>query len=357
MATNALQELIGHTREELERSQNQIREIAMLIEQSRGEVDKLAQRNATFNSHLRQLQQNFETVPRSDVRATYDAVLESQQRLFTMRGQMEKLQGDQNSLNRYIAYLTMVLEALGELAPGTLLPAAAGMGRDNGGNGSEPVVVRIIDAQENERQRMSKAMHDGPAQSLTNFILQAEIVQRLFDSNPEQARVELQNLKSTATSTFQRVREFITELRPMMLDDLGLVPTVRRYVKAFEEKSGIPTALTVTGEERRFESHCEVLAFRAIQELLNNARTHSQCTQIRITLDVDESYARAVVEDNGKGFDVGAVLAPDQKQHIGLSTLKEKVELLGGQLQIASVLGQGTKATVEIPISALNTAA
>jgi two-component system sensor histidine kinase DegS len=271
-----------------------------------------------------------------------------------MRGQMEKLQGDQNSLNRYIAYLTMVLEALGELAPGTLLPAVAGMGRANGGDGSEPVVVRIIDAQENERQRMSKAMHDGPAQSLTNFILQAEIVQRLFDSNPEQARAELQNLKSTATSTFQKVREFITELRPMMLDDLGLVPTVRRYVKAFEEKSGIPTALTVTGEERRFESHCEVLAFRAIQELLNNARTHSQCTQIRITLDVDESYVRAVVEDNGKGFDVGAVLAPDQKQHIGLSTLKEKAELLGGQLQIASVLGQGTKTTVEIPISELN---
>ena len=357
MANNTLQELVEHTREELERSQTQLREIVMLIEQSRGEVDKLAQRNATFNGHLRQLQQNFETVPRSDVRATYDALLESQQRLFTMRGQMEKLQGDQNSLNRYIAYLKMVLEALGALSPGAALPAMAGPGRGNGGNGAEPLVVRIIDAQEDERQRMSKAMHDGPAQSLTNFILQAEIVQRLFDSNPELARVELQNLKSTATSTFQKVREFITELRPMMLDDLGLVPTVRRYIKAFEEKSGIPTALTVTGEERRFEAHCEVLAFRAIQELLNNARTHSQCTQIRATLDVDESFVRAVVEDNGKGFDVGAVLAPDQKQYIGLGTLKEKAELLGGQLQIASVLGQGTKATVEIPISGANTLA
>ena len=354
MANNALQELVEHTREELERSQTQLREIAMLVEQSRGEVDKLAQRNATFNSHLRQLQQNFETVPRSDVRATYDSVVESQQRLFTMRGQMEKLQGDQNSLDRYITYLKMVLEAIGEVSPGTPLPGVAGLGRGNGGNGSEPLVARIIDAQENERQRMSKAMHDGPAQSLTNFILQAEIVQRLFDSNPEQARAELQNLKSSATSTFQRVREFITELRPMMLDDLGLVPTARRYIKAFEEKSGIPTALTVTGEERRFEAHCEVLAFRAIQELLNNARTHSQCAQIRVTLDVDESYVRAVVEDNGKGFDAGAVLAPDQKQHIGLSTLKEKAELLGGQLQIASVLGQGTKATIEIPISDIN---
>jgi len=100
-----------------------------------------------------------------------------------------------------------------------------------------------------------------------------------------------------------------------------------------------------------------VLAFRAIQELLNNARTHAQCTQIRTTLDVDESHVRAVIDDNGKGFDVGAVLAPEQKQHIGLSTLKEKAELLGGQLQIVSVLGQGTKALVEIPISSANSAA
>jgi len=194
-------------------------------------------------------------------------------------------------------------------------------------------------------------MHDGPAQSLTNFVLQAEIVQRLFDHNPEQARIELQNLKTTATATFQRVREFIMELRPMMLDDLGLVPTVRRYVKAFEEKSGIPAALTTTGREERFEPHREVMAFRAIQELLTNIRDHSQATQVRVTVDVDERRVKAMTEDNGKGFDVEAAIAQQENRHIGLRTLKERAELLGGHLSIESSAGHGTKAVVEIPLS------
>lgn len=352
MANTSLQELIDQTREEYDRTQREIREIALLVEQSRGEVDKLSQRNATIGNHLRQIQQNFDTMPRTDIRATYDAALDAQQRLFTMRGQLEKLQSDQNSLERYAKYLKLVLEALGEAAPGTALPG----GVAKGGNDAEPVIVRIIDAQEAERQRMSKAMHDGPAQSLTNFILQAEIVQRLFDNNPEQARVELQNLKTTATATFARVRDFITELRPMMLDDLGLVPTVRRYVKGFEEKSGIHITLTVTGEERRFESHREVVAFRSIQELMNNSRSHAQCTQIRVALDTDATRVRVVVEDNGRGFDAAEALSRGEK-HIGLSTLKEKIELLGGQVHIDSTIGQGTRVTIELPISSVAAAA
>ncbi|MBI3244760.1 MAG: sensor histidine kinase [Chloroflexi bacterium] len=354
MAGNGLQELMDFTREEVERTQREMREIALLVEQSRGEVDKLAQRNATINNHLRQLQQNFDTVPRNDIKNTYDAVLDAQQRLFTMRGQLEKLQSDQVSLDRYAKYLNTVLENLGNIAPGAMMKGAAASAPGAiGVSGGTDLIVRIIDAQEAERQRISKTMHDGPAQSLTNFVLQAEIVTRLFDSNPEQARIELQNLKTTATSTFQRVREFITELRPMMLDDLGLVPTVRRYVKAFEEKSGIQTTLTITGEERRFEPHREVLAFRGVQELLSNAREHSQGNQIRVTLDIDDLRVRITVEDNGKGFDVAAALVPEQK-HIGLNTLKEKAELLGGQLQIDSTLGQGTRAALEIPVGSIN---
>jgi two-component system sensor histidine kinase DegS len=90
-------------------------------------------------------------------------------------------------------------------------------------------------------------MHDGPAQSLTNFILQAEICQRLFDRNPERAAEELDNLKTAASVTFQKVRDFIFDLRPMMLDDLGVVPTVRRYVDSFKEKTDIGTDLEIMG--------------------------------------------------------------------------------------------------------------
>jgi two-component system, NarL family, sensor histidine kinase DegS len=322
-------------------------EIALLMDQSKAEVDRYAQRQASVTNQLRQIQQHIDTVPRNDIKSTYDSALDAQQKLFTMRGQLEKLQAEQVNLERYAKILHDVLTALGDVSPEDLPSGQGG----NGKSESEPLVMRIIDAQEAERQRMSKAMHDGPAQSLTNFVLQAEIVQRLYDTNPEQARAELLNLKAAATSTFQRVREFITELRPMMLDDLGLVPTVRRYVKNFEEKSSIQTAMTITGEERRFESHREVLAFRAIQELLTNVRIHSQCSQVRVTLDIDDHRLRALVEDNGRGFDVASTLAAQEDKHIGLRTLKEKAELLGGQLVIESSAGQGTTASFELPVT------
>ncbi len=351
MADSSLQEFIEQFRGDFEHVQREKREIGLLIEQSKAEVDRWVQRQANVTNQMRQLQQHFDTVPRNDIKQTYDAALDAQQKLFTMRGQLEKLQSEQDNLDRFGKTLQDVLTALGAVVTDDVPGGPGGTGKLGGADSD--IVMRIIDAQESERQRMSKAMHDGPAQSLTNFVLQAEIVQRLFDSNPEQARIELQNLKAAATTTFQRVREFITELRPMMLDDLGLVPTIRRYVKGFEEKSGVQTNLTITGEERRFESHREVVAFRAIQELLTNIREHAQCSQVRVTLNLDEGQVRIMVEDNGRGFDVTAALMSQENKHLGLLTLKEKVELLGGRLHIESKAGEGTQALVELPIGGI----
>jgi two-component system, NarL family, sensor histidine kinase DegS len=323
--------------------ERELREINMLVDQSRGEVDKLAQRNSTIASHLRQLQSNLEAVPRADLKTAYDAAADAQQRLFTMRGQLEKLQSEQTSLQRLLDQITKTREVLESLPL-----AGRSSGGEDGQEGSQPPIVRIINAQEAERRRLSRAMHDGPAQSLTNFVLQAEIVQRLFENDPDRCRAELSNLKTAATATFSKVREFIAELRPMMLDDLGLMPTVRRYVTSFNEKSGITTQLAITGEERRLEPYREVTAFRAVQELMTNARQHSQASDLKVNLDIDENRVRIVVEDNGKGFDAKPIFGQGAKT-VGLPSLKERVEALGGELDLDSDPGQGTRVSLEIP--------
>src|SRR5712692_8129244 len=292
--------LTTETREAHEHTQQELRELNRMVDQSRGEVEKLAQRNAAIAAHLRQLQGNFENMPRTDIRTAYEAAQEAQQRLFTMRGQLEKLQGEQANLERLASHLQHTLTALQTLDLGS--PEGDGMS----------VIVRVVEAQEAERQRLSRQIHDGPAQALSNFILQTEIAMRLFDIDTERARAELQSLKASATSTFQKVRDFIFDLRPMMLDDLGLVPTVRRYVDAFKEKSGIQATLTVTGADYRMDSAREVVIFRGIQELLGNVRQHAQATQVRLTLDFDGHRVRVVSEDNGKGFDPPAALAAKQ---------------------------------------------
>ena len=328
--------LVEENRAAADHTQQELRELNRMVDQSRGEVEKLAQRNAAIAAHLRQLQGNFENIPRADIRTAYEAASDAQQRLFTMRGQLEKLQGEQANLERLATHLQHTLTALQSLE----VDPTEGDGMS--------VIVRVIEAQEAERQRLSRQIHDGPAQALSNFILQTEIAMRLFDIDTERARAELQSLKSSATSTFQKVRDFIFDLRPMMLDDLGLVPTVRRYVDAFKEKTGAAASLTVTGADYRMESAREVVIFRGIQELLTNVRQHAQATQVRLTLDFDGHRVRVVVEDNGKGFDPQAARAAKQAPG-GLVTLQERMDLLSGTLQIDSQPGQGARVVMEVP--------
>ena len=134
------------------------------------------------------------------------------------------------------------------------------------------MVISIIEAQEQERLRLSRQMHDGPAQSLTNLVLQAEICERLFDRDPDRARIELAELKNNVVSTFKSVRGFIFDLRPMMLDDLGLVPTMRRYVEGVTDSGFAGLTLHITGKERRLAPHKEVTIFRVIQTLIHLGR-------------------------------------------------------------------------------------
>ena len=187
--------------------------------------------------------------------------------------------------------------------------------------------------------------------SLSNFILQTEIALRLFDSDSEKAREELTSLKAAAATTFSQVRDYIFDLRPMMLDDLGLVPTARRYTEAFKDKTGLNLNLVVTGSERRLESHLEVLTFRAIQELLGNVREYAQATQVKVTLDMDDSQVRATVEDNGRGFDPAGLQAKDGEGR-GLLILRDRVVQAGGSMEFDSEAGKGARVVVIIPTEA-----
>jgi two-component system sensor histidine kinase DegS len=293
---------------------------------------------------LRQVEASLDTVPREDILEAYTAVLDTQQRLFTMRGQLEKLQSDQRNLTRYLDLLRNTLE----MSDYTEYETAS----SEEGEATQPLIVRIIETQERERQRLSQQMHDGPAQSLTNLILQAEICERLFDTDSGRARTELANLKNAVAATFQKVKGFILNLRPMMLDDLGLVPTLRRYVDGFSDNNtGIAVNLTITGKERRFESHKEVTVFRLVQELLNNAVEYGRAGSVQINLDVGESLVRAAVEDNGSGFELSDLLNSPDADRLGLTTMRERIEMLGGQIHFDSSLGHGTKVSFELPIS------
>ena len=340
-ALSPLEEFLKHTHDEFDHVSNGLKEIAMLVSQSQGEVDKLAQRNAQITTQLHQLQNQFETVPREDIRTAYEDALDTQQRLFTMSGQLEKLESDESNLSRYRDYLSRALSILDTGSTDLNIQVQDGSG--------ETIIEQIIGAQEDERKKISRQIHDGPAQALSNFILQTEIALRLFDVDTEKAKEELQDLKATATTTFASVRDFIFDLRPMMLDDLGLIPTIRRYTEAFQEKTGLEITLVVTGSERRFEVHREVLCFRTIQELLGNVRDHAKATQVKLSLTIGDAEIRVSIEDNGIGF-APHVPTDDNRKPDGLAALEERVNQIGGEFNVASELNEGTTITLSIPV-------
>jgi len=342
-----LRDLGTQVQKELEQLDAEAREIDILVRQTGGEIDKLQQRQAEAASRLRQVEANPDAYPREEIKNTYASSQDAQMRLFMMRSQLEQLQHKQRSLQRYRAQLEKVSQLAAQLSEASsLVPSAGGEGARMMDRQS---IIQTIDAQELERQHLARKMHDGPAQSLTNLILQAEIVERLFDADPSKARAELGNLKNAANATFQRIRDFIFDLRPMMLDDLGLIPTLKRYAQTFESKTRLPTHLVTQGEHT-LSPYIEVTVFRAIQELLNNAARHAHASRVQVTVDLQSDPVAVTVEDDGSGFDVEAALAAArQRGSSGLATLDKRVQMLGGKIQFQSGTGRGTKVRVELP--------
>jgi two-component system sensor histidine kinase DegS len=333
-------QLLEEIKGELEQGKRELTEISLLLEQSQLEVAKLAQRNTSITAHLQQVQSQFDNLPRADIRLAYDAAIEAQQRLFFMRGQLEKLQSDQSHLKKH----NQALEKCINLVDGRIATVA----KVGTLQATAESVEMMIEAQEAERQRLSRQMHDGPAQTLSNFILQTEIAMRLFDMDPSKAKEELAHLKASATSAFQQVRDFIFELRPMMLDDLGLTPTVKRYVDAIKDHPGMEIQVIITGMERRFEPYVEVMLFRAIQELVTNSVKHSQASIVKLYIDISDAFVKVTVDDNGRGFDVSTL---EERGRMGIRIIKDRVEKLGGFLQIDSIAGKGTRVIFQVPLA------
>jgi two-component system, NarL family, sensor histidine kinase DegS len=338
---NESTDLLELIEDELEQAQKNLNEVNLMLEQSQVELSKLTQRNATITGHLQKIQIDFESIPKADIRMAYNAVLDTQQRLLVMKGQLDKLQAEKKHINHAVDYLQNVRNIL------------INTSNFSGGSGSTAVsnvLEMVIDAQESERQRLSRQMHDGPAQALSNFIVQAEITNKLFDLDQVRAKEELANLKTSAAGTFQKIRNFIIELRPMMLDDLGFFPTVRRYIESFKEQTNINLSIAVYGEERRLDPYLEVMLFRAIQELIRNAYQHNQENvgnlQVEVEITIDDENIRASVTDNGSGFNPEIL---SQTHGLGLKLIRERVDMLGGIFRVEISDKQECSVIIQVP--------
>ncbi|AOH57123.1 histidine kinase [Peribacillus muralis] len=207
--------------------------------------------------------------------------------------------------------------------------------------------LKIIEAQEQERKKLSREIHDGPAQMLANVMMRSDLIERVQrERGPDEALVEIRSLKVMVRNALYEVRRIIYDLRPMALDDLGLVPTLRKYLQTTEDyNNGVNLNFVNLGQVKRLPPDMEVALFRLVQEAVQNSLKHAEPKQVQVKLSISKEMVTVVVKDDGKGFDCSI----QKEGSFGLVGMRERVELLEGEMTIDSQPGAGTLVFIQIP--------
>ncbi len=271
--------LAAELADEAGRLGKELDEISLLIGQARNEAARHDARRATAEQRLTELQQARREVSADDFAQALAALLTATRRAALMEGQIDVLEGKQKTVLRMRDRITDLAQQLGALPPGTLVAGGSasggelGAGAEHGhevtaGAAADQSVTSVLDAQEELRRGIARAMHDGPAQSLTNIILQAQIVQRLMGTDTTRAGQEVDQLVAMVEQTLEATKSFIFDVRPMVLDDLGLVPTLRRAARDRGRRSKVAIDFDSVGADRRLPDDVESALFRCLDEAI-----------------------------------------------------------------------------------------
>ncbi|MBT2687177.1 sensor histidine kinase [Bacillus sp. ISL-47] len=335
---------------------DQLKEVKHMVLKVIDEGDKLEVQTKFARKRLSEVSMHFKDYTEAEVREAYEKAHQLQMDL-SMNRQMEKqlrdrrddierrLLGLNDTIERaetLVSQITVVMNYLmGDLKQMGEVIEDAKVKLDFG--------LKIIEAQEEERKRLSRDIHDGPAQMMANVMMRSDLIERVYNERGgDAALTEIKDLKKMVRSALYEVRRIIYDLRPMALDDLGLVPTLKKYLQTIEEyHSTTKIKFANLGLEKRLPAQYEVALFRLIQESVTNALKHAEAQEIVVKLEINQNRVAAVIKDNGKGFNI----QEKKRQSFGIIGMRERVELLEGQLSIDSKAGKGTIVIIQIPLT------
>jgi len=213
------------------------------------------------------------------------------------------------------------------------------------------VQMRIVEAQEAERLRLAQEIHDGPAQALSNAIFQVEYIERVADTDPSLARTELRSLREQLRRELGDVRTFISQLRPPVLDELGLDGAIGDTVALIRSVTGAAITSDLGAPSDRLSDAERTVVLRVAQEALQNVRKHATATSVTVRTRLESEAWVLEVADDGRGFDVGEAAARGRR-NFGLQFMRERAELIGARLDVRSRPGDGTVVRLAIPTRA-----
>lgn len=333
--------------EELRRTKEEVHRVIF-------QTDNLEMKTKLARQRLSDVSKNFSRYTEAEIRQAYEKVHSLQMELAMVQEKEKQLRQRRDELERRLTAVKETIERADHLIGQVtvVLNYLNGDFRElsdfiNGANEKQEFGLRIIEAQEEERKRLSREIHDGPAQMLANVIMRSDLIERIYrERGVEEAIHEMRDLKKMVRSALYEVRRIIYDLRPMALDDLGLIPTLKKYLQTIEEYHKTTITFAYTGEVKRLSNRFEVAVFRLVQEAVQNALKHAEATTIQVKMELKQNSLLIVVKDDGKGFN------PNEKKEkaFGLMGMRERIEWLEGKLHIYSQLGRGTIVTMHIPL-------
>lgn len=305
---------------------------------------------------LSEVSKNFNKYTEEDVRTVYESTHKMQTKLALMQEEEKNLRDRRDDIERRLIQLSETIERATGLASKTaviLTYLHDDFRKVNtmieSAKEKHEFGLKIIEAQEDERRKISREIHDGPAQMLAHILLRTEIVEQTFKHEGiEETLRELREVRKLVRSTLEEVRRTIYDLRPMALDDLGLVPTLQKYISNLEDQyPHIQFEFSNLGKDIRMYEKYEIVLFRLAQEALQNAITHGQATIIIVRIEIRKDNTSLVVQDNGIGFDT----EKKKENSFGLIGMRERVDMFKGEFSVTSRKGQGTRVFVKLPFS------
>ena len=353
-------EIYENTKNDVEAARVMLKELKEETAKLQDEVDVLVHCEQQEKQRLVKVSSNFANYSEDKIRASYEAVKDVQVRLalvkekeFQSRRQRDRLEIRLRGMEQTLLMAERLATKLGTVVGYLTSQISNVVAQMDIASKNKFLGVQIIKAQEDERLRVSREIHDGPAQEMANLIYQASICERLVDTRPEEAKAGLQELRRQIRTCLADVRQIIFDMRPMSLDDLALVPALRQLVSKLEERKILKTDFQVNGKERALEKHVEVTLFRIIQEGLNNIHRHAGVSEGRLRLLFSPNDLSILISDEGRGFDMAETeemrKSGTGNGHFGILGMEERAKLIGASLNVISNPGEGTKIHVKLP--------
>lgn len=351
--------IVDGIRKDKEDLKEKIKNVRDRIKKVINEADELEKKDKKCRKRLALVSSNFRDFSEEDIKKAYETASDTRLRYFSKKEEEKSLREERDKLERALKTSIdnietgeRILNQIG-IAMGFLEGDISSLLNEADKNSEMFVGIKILEAQENERKRIARDIHDGPAQHMANVVMRVDICKMIIKKDIGEGLNELDDLKESVKAALTEVRSIIFDLRPMSLDDLGLSQTIQQMINKMSKDSGIAIGFRIKPVKEEVEPIIQVAVYRIIQEILNNMRKHSKAKNAEVKLDFGTKYLMLVISDDGIGFDVDKTLSVVKTKgaSYGLIGILERVKQLQGEIDIKSSKEKGTKYIVKLPIN------